>query len=194
MPTTHDFPNCHFRAEAGVRYYVPQDLSIAEVVFGANCGPASLAACLSQEVSDIMRYLPHFEDENRRYTNLTAMKAALKAAAVKFEVTKCTLPSKGLALIQWTGPWTEKQFFSRWSLLYTHWIAVDGQMFYDLHSKCWLHHEEWTAKVVPFYLADLPQAAGWAIKYGIEVEKSSSAWPGSFLDLLFRRPNRMLSK
>jgi hypothetical protein len=191
-PRPLELPGASRRAE--YRYYVPSDLTISEVVFGANCGPAALAASLSMEVADIMRYLPHFEDETKRYTNLTAMKAALNAAEVSFEVRRNEFPSRGLALIQWTGPWTQKQFFSRWSLRYTHWVAVDGDMIYDIHNGFWQHQDEWARDVVPDYLAELPQAADWAVKYGIELLKSSSIWQESFLGLLFRRPDRILSK
>jgi len=179
---------------AEYRYYTPSDLTIAEIVFGANCGPAALAASLSMEVTDIMRYLPHFEDETKRFTNLTAMKAALNAADVLYEVKRSEFPSRGMALIQWTGPWTQKHFFSRWSLRYTHWIAVDGDMIYDIHNGFWQHQDEWAREVVPTYLAALPQAADWAVKYGIELLKSNSNWQESFLGLLFRRPDRILSK
>ena len=183
------------RCTSGVtfRYYAPTDLSIASVVFGANCGPAALAACLGKEVAEIMRYLPHFEDESKRYTTLTSMKAALRAASVIFEVKKHQSPVHGMALIQWTGPWTQKHFFSRWSLRYTHWIAIDGEMIYDDYNGIWQPRDEWAKNVVPAYLCEIPQAASWAVKYGIEVEKSNSIWQESFLEVLFRRPCCRLS-
>jgi|GEM_PF-1608872 len=195
MSIVQDLKRNHFFAGSSNschRFYVPRDLSIAQVVFGANCGPAALAACLSRDIKDIMRLLPHFEDENRRYTNLTAMKAALSAASVSFEVKRIVFPSTGLALIQWTGPWTDKHFFSRWSLCHTHWVAVDGDMIYDIFNGIWQTKEDWARCVVPIYLKDLPQAAGWQIKYGLEVSRCSSELQDSFLNTLFLRPSCIL--
>lgn len=194
QPATHQYISSHPQSQTAYRHYCPKDVEISSIVFGANCGPAALAASLSRDIADVMRYLPHFEDENKRYTTLTKMKAALVAASIPFEVRKKTYPSRGLALVQWTGPWTEKHFFSKWSLRYTHWIAVDGPMIYDIHCRCWLPIEAWESDVVPTYLKELPQAAGWAIKYGVETGNSSSNWQESFLETLFRRPKRMLSE
>jgi hypothetical protein len=151
--------------------FVPWDIEVARVNFGANCGPASFAALLGTEVCRVMRYFPHFE--HARWTNLTQMLRALGAAEYDAEVRRRAFPSRGLALIQWLGPWTEGDFFSRWSLPHTHWVAVEGQWIFDHTAEEWQDLRQWGGNVARKVVSEIPRATGWAVKYGVEVRKKT---------------------
>lgn len=146
--------------------FVPWDIDVAGINFGANCGPAAFAAVTQREVCRVMQYFPHFPD--RPWTNLTQMLQALAAAGLRASVKKCESPSRGLALVQWLGPWTEKQFFSRWSLVHTHWVGVEGEWIFDHNACCWQTMGEWAAGTAADLLTEVPRATGWRIKYGVE--------------------------
>ncbi len=149
--------------------FVPWDVDIARINFGANCGPAAFAAVTRCEVCRVMRYFPQFPE--RRWTNLTQMLRAFAEAGYATQVERCAAPSRGVALVQWLGPWTEKQFFSRWSLIHTHWIGVEGDRVFD-HNACrWQTLGEWAAGTAAGLIAEVRRATGWRIKYGVEVTK-----------------------
>lgn len=151
--------------------FVPWDIEIARINFGANCGPAAFAAVTQREVCRVMRYFPHFPE--RRWTNLTQMLRAFADAGFATHVERCAAPSHGVALVQWLGPWTEKQFFSGWSLMYTHWIGVEGDMVFDHNKCCWQTLGEWAVGTAPGLIAEVRRATGWRIKYGVEVTAES---------------------
>jgi hypothetical protein len=148
--------------------FVPWDIEMARLNFGANCGPVSFAALMKMEVCRVISYFPHFEHSN--WTNLTQMLGALRSTRCDAEVLRRAFPSRGLALIQWLGPWTERNFFSRWSLPHTHWIAVDGQWVFDHTAEKWLRLRDWAPTVAKDFISEIPRATGWAVKYGIEVK------------------------
>jgi hypothetical protein len=157
--------------------FVPWDTEVARANFGANCGPASFAAITGHEVCRSMRLFAHFE--HYRWTNLTQMRQALSGAECDFVVRRRALPQHGLALIQWLGPWTKRDFFSPWSLPYTHWVAVSGRWIFDLNSGGWQRDSLWARTTAAALIAETPRAYGWAAKYGIEVVSSNSACRGS---------------
>lgn len=148
---------------------VPWDIDVARINFGANCGPAAFAAVTQREVCRVMRYFPQFPE--RPWTNLTQMLRALAEAGYATQVQKCGAPSHGVALVQWLGPWTEKQFFSRWSLIHTHWIGVEGDWVFDHNTCCWQTLAEWASGTAPGLIAEVRRATGWRIKYGVEVTR-----------------------
>ena len=156
-------------------HFVPWDIEVADYNFGANCGPVSFAAAFGREVCRSMRFFRHFEE--RHFTNLTQMKSAFALAGATVEVLKCRWPAHGVALIQWLGPWTEKQFFARWTLPHTHWVAVDGDWIFDHSERRWMPKQEWDETVAPLYLEEIPRATGWAVKYG--VQPNICIWSGS---------------
>ena len=147
--------------------FVPWDVEVARVNFGANCGPAAFAAVTQQEVCRVMQYFPQFPE--CRWTNLTQMLRAFAEAGYATQVQKCAAPSRGVALVQWLGPWTEKQFFSRWSLIHTHWIGVESDRVFDHNACCWQTLGEWAAGTAAGLIAEVRRATGWRIKYGVEV-------------------------
>lgn len=150
--------------------FVPWDIDVAGHNFGANCGPVSFATVSRCEVCRVMRYFHGFEE--RRWTNLTQMRRAFAESGAQVETLKRTWPAQGVALIQWLGPWTERDFFGGWTLVHTHWVAVDGNLVFDHSVRCWLDRAEWVATIVPTYLAEIPRASGWAVKYGLQANNS----------------------
>lgn len=152
--------------------FVPWDIAIARYNFGANCGPISFAAALRLEVCDAMQYFPHFSDGFRRWTNSTQMTDALAAAGVDSIRSRLNFPNSGVALIQWLGPWTATDFFSRFSLRYSHWVAVDEDAIFDPNAGRWQSIENWQRNFVPECLANIPRCTGWAVKYGIQIATS----------------------
>jgi hypothetical protein len=157
--------------------FVPWDIEVARVNFGANCGPSAFAATTQREVCRVMQYFPHFPDQ--RWTNLRQMLRAFASARYSTHVEKCAAPSHGVALVQWLGPWTEKEFFNSWSLLYTHWIGVDGNWIFDHNACCWQTISEWAAGTAAVLMSEIPRAKGWRIKYGVEVSKEVASAQGS---------------
>lgn len=155
--------------------FVPWDISVARINFGANCGPISFAAATEREVCRVMQFFTHFEE--KRWTNLTQMRAAFARAGFETCIRRQSWPERGVALIQWLGPWTNREFFSRWSLLHTHWLAVDGDWVFDHTERRWMPKQEWADEVAPLFLREIRHATGWALKYG--VVSNNSNWPKS---------------
>ena len=149
--------------------FVPWDIEVARVNFGANCGPAAFAAITQREVCRAMRFFPHFPE--RCWTNLTQMLRAFATAGYTTNVHRCAPPPQGVALVQFLGPWTEKDFFSRWSLLHTHWVSVAGNWVFDHNACCWQTLSEWSELTARELVATIPRATGWRIKYGVEFTK-----------------------
>ena len=157
------------RRATDLQPFVPWDIDVAHVNFGANCGPAAFAAVTQREVCRVMQYFPQFPD--RCWTNLTQMLCAFAAAGYSARVEKYAVPSRGVALVQWLGPWTQKQFFSRWSLNHTHWVGVEGDGIFDHNARCWQTFGAWSAGTAAELVSEVPRATGWRIKYGVEVTK-----------------------
>lgn len=151
--------------------FVPWDIAVARINFGANCGPISFAAATHREVCRVMQFFSHFEE--KPWTNLTHMRAAFARAGLETSTLRREWPKRGVALIQWLGPWSHRDFFSCWSLPHTHWLAVDGEWVFDHTEGCWMQKEEWARDVAPLFLQEIPHATGWAVKYGL-VSKSSN--------------------
>jgi hypothetical protein len=157
--------------------FVPWDIEVARINFGANCGPASFAAITGKEVCRVMAHFLHFE--HSRWTNLTQMRRAFEDAGYVTMVRKRALPGRGVALVQWLGPWTERDFFSRWSLVHTHWVAVQGGWIFDHTVGAWETLLGWRERVAPEFIAEIPGATGWAVKYGVEIAQGRSGCAGS---------------
>jgi len=164
--------------------FVPWDIEVARINFGANCGPSSFASITGKEVCRVMGHFLHFE--HSPWTNLTQMLRAFAEAGYAATVRKCILPARGVALLQWLGPWTEKDFFSRRSLIHTHWVAVDGTWVFDHTVGAWQTLLEWEHQVAPEFVSEIPRATGWGVKYGVGVSKTGRAvlGPGRPVDAL----------
>jgi hypothetical protein len=170
-------PPAERSSDANRPSFVPWDIEIARLNFGANCGPSCFAATTGREVCRVMCHFSHFL--HCQWTNLTQMRRAFHEAGYSTEVCKGELPARGVALIQWLGPWTEKDFYSRWSLHQTHWVAVQGGWVFDHTVGRWQTLQCWQDETVPEFIATIPRASGWATKYGVEVKRLISSWLGS---------------
>lgn len=168
----NDFP---IRVDWTNQWFIPWDIEVARINFGANCGPASFAAVVGLEVCDALQYFPDFLD--RRWCNFTHMKAALRSRGAPFAIVRSGMPQRGLALVQWLGPWIGSDFGGRKSLKYTHWIGVEGGRIFDHTEEEWMPLAVWKHKVARSFLQDIPGATGWAVRVGIEVMKSNNRFP-----------------
>lgn len=152
--------------------FIPWDIEVAQYNFGANCGPVSFAVASGRQVCRVMQHFQHFEA--KPWTNLTQMRQAFEETGVTPITHKREWPRFGVALIQWLGPWTQHDFFARWSLHHTHWVAVDRDWVFDHTEVRWMPRTEWAETVAPLFLEEIPHATGWAVKYGLE--SKSSIW------------------
>src|SRR5262245_42581782 len=118
----------------------PADVHLAYRLFGANCGPASLAAVLSVEVCDVIALFDQFPD--RPYTSRMKMEEALRSCDLEFARTG-EFPEFGLALIQFEGRWNQFRGSERWAGSYSHWIAVSGPLIYEINADGWTSRGEW---------------------------------------------------
>ena len=171
--------------------FTADDAERAYEVWGANCGPAAIAAICGLSLDQVR---PHMGDfERKRYTNPTLMVAALQSVGAKFSMTKlgeriagakCTfvgLPWFGLARIQWEGPWTASSAPPKWRYRHTHWIGAadrgDSVGIFDVNAlgngTGWGRFEDWRDVIVPHILKTcVPRADGkWHVTHAIEVEQ-----------------------
>lgn len=95
----------------------------------ASCGPVALAALLGRPLSDIRHAFPA-QREGRTWTNSAQMRRALAALNIAWRHTaqgstsvERAWPRRGIALIQFDGPWTSLPFSHPAQLHRTHWIA-----------------------------------------------------------------------
>lgn len=144
----------------------PSDVRLAHELFGANCGPAALAAALSVQVCDVMVLFEQFPD--RPYTNLSKMREVLSDLGLCFD-ERSRMPGFGLALIQIDGPWTDLPGSSRWSARHTHWVAVSGDKIYDINAGDWVSRSDWEATTLPLLISTYSRATGWRVKRGLEI-------------------------
>lgn len=157
--------------------YRPTDVETANERFGASCGHAALAAILGRQVSDVWQAArQHFE--GRGYVSAPAMENALRllrpgnwrpAANIPSEGAG-PLPVRGLALIQFKGPWMEPGLPLGAQLSRTHWIAIDTQWVYDINQDGWLVAPKWEDQTLPLLLAHHKRATGWYVRRAYEVQ------------------------
>lgn len=129
----------------------PKDIEAAEEQWGANCGPASIAAILDRSLSETRPLLNGFDV--RPYMNITHVKNALTAAGVKFQARLKTRPIYGLVFIQWGGH-EKKRVFAQYK--FTHWIAVAGDVVFEVNAPHLVSWQEWTEQ-----MPDMIKEAGW---------------------------------
>src|SRR5438270_5959575 len=144
----------------------PSDVRLAHELFGANCGPAALAAALSLQVCDVMVLFEQFPD--RPYTYLSKMREVLHDLGLCFD-ERPRMPGFGLALIQMDGPWTDLPGAGRCSARSTHWAAVSGDRIYDLNADNWVSRSDWEATTLPVLISTYSRATGWRVKRGLEI-------------------------
>lgn len=159
--------------------FTAAEMQAANAEWGCNCGPASLAFALQIGLDRARVLIDGFEE--RRYTNPTMMRYALRKAGVKFTQLFKTEPAEmfhvklSLVRIQWIGPWTEPCVNPKAAYRYTHWIAAwatreageflgykatrVGLFVFDCNDGI-CSFEAWKKETVPAILAGYPRAYG----------------------------------
>lgn len=144
--------------------FQPRDIALAYGIFGANCGPASFAALVGRDICEIMRHFRQFPE--KQWTTTGQMRTALAEYGVPCERLSNALPSHGVALIQFTGPWTASGAHWAARLRRTHWVAcVEGHVF-DINLPQWLTTEEWRASCAEVAVRETPNCSGWVVAGG----------------------------
>jgi hypothetical protein len=142
----------------------PPDIQQSYEVWGANCGPCSLAAVLNLSVNDVRGLFDGFE--SRGYTNPTHLKAALDRARVKYRAVGPNLPRYGLAFIQWGGHETKP---IKAQYRFTHWIGIAGEVVFEVNAPHLTTFQSWR-KIMPAAIKEEGQGNGaYSIRAGIEV-------------------------
>lgn len=154
--------------------YEPTDIDAAHAQWKANCGPCSLAAILKKDVNDVRQFLNGFD--KRGYMNPTHMKEALHLAGQHFTIKK-TIPTFGLAFIQFTGTWTKPGAPIAAAYRHTHWVGVAHPkpfwtFLYDVNIEGgqWVEKMWWEENVLPL-IADAHKGADgkYFIRTAIEI-------------------------
>jgi hypothetical protein len=146
----------------------PPDTHEAYAEWGANCGPAALAALSGLLVNATRRWFPSYP--GRAWTNPSQMRAAIDAAGLRYEVPKLgpkEFPAYGFCFIQWEGPWLSPGVPIGAAYRNTHWVAtcLAGQRVYDVNAGEWIGRDEWEEDVVPHIVAHTPRATGgWFVR------------------------------
>lgn len=150
------------------------DATGASEEWGFNCGPAALCAVTGFTPARIRPFLPGFEE--KRYTNPTMMKAALKSLGLPFtrvfegsvesDRQRCVWPVFGLVRVQWAGPWTRQGVPVKARYRHTHWVAYRAwdDCIFDVNAinyGGWMSRDEWENDLIPWLLRRVePQADG----------------------------------
>ncbi|HEY1189889.1 MAG TPA: hypothetical protein VGE74_19725 [Gemmata sp.] len=157
-----------------VELYNPSDVYAAHVLWGANCGPAALAAVLGRELSGVRELFPRFPD--KPWCNPTQMKAAIDAAGVPWSVLNRQFnprsPKPVLAFLQIEGPWCAPGVPIGAAYRHTHWVGLSGPMVYDVNFAEWLTSVDWATEIMPLILAGTKGATGWSVRTRIELDLS----------------------
>ena len=142
----------------------------------AACGQSAVAALLSASLVQVRHAFPP-----HTWVNLTQMQAALTALDVTWKMGSTLWPpQRGLAQIQWAGPWTEPGVRVHEALKRSHWIAVrplgNVTIVFDVNvvgannNGGWSTEAFWREQVAPFLTEDIPKAYGtWHVRRMIEV-------------------------
>lgn len=144
----------------------PHDVHVARAAFGANCGPAALAAILSLGVCDVMQLFPQFPE--RPTTAPRQMRRALEVCGLHVKNIE-EFPKFGLALVAAEGPWSRWKRATGWTLRYTHWVAVRGQEVYDINEAGWSSMESWSVSAASNFQGEWPKMSGWCVRLGLEI-------------------------
>jgi hypothetical protein len=167
-------------------YHLPTDVDEQFEAWGANCGPAALAALLGVNVARVRDACQPFPG----YTNFASMLRAIQRLGVEaavlrkdFKLHNLPLDSRRwhgrMSLIQWGGSWMKPGVHPGAALARTHWVAVrhEGEVVYDVNADYWLSIPQWEqfAKVI---MAEVPRCDGtWSIRGSIIVRSPLPAVP-----------------
>jgi len=146
--------------------------------WGANCGPAALAA-IGGLTLDQVRHCMGVEFDRKRYTNPAMMLQCLSRLGFSWTSLKPPgWPAFGLVRIQWHGRWMEPGVPLRARYRYTHWVGgarANGSVgVFDvncMNSGGWVSLEDWRGVIAP-YLAKHSRGDGnWSLTHAIEVAR-----------------------
>lgn len=139
-----------------LQLYAPRDIAEAYELFGATCGPCSLAAALRRDVREVRDAFPSFPV--KQFTNLPMMVQAIKIMGLDGHRT-AEWPQHGLALV--CGP---EKYHSR------HWVAVHKDFVYEVSLDTWLPRIVWERDFIPeLAKAHDSMPEQWALEAGIEI-------------------------
>lgn len=145
------------------------DLLEANQAWGANCGPASIAALLGMTLADLRPHLGDFE--RRRYMNPSQAKAVLLALGLRPRPTNLLegWPPDGLIFVQFKGQWDGAPAFVQYQ--HTHWIAVRGSWVYEVNNNEWSARWFWKQHVIEeIALRHDGASGGWYARSGYAVD------------------------
>lgn len=161
------------------------DMELANDTWGANCGPASLAAALEITLDDVRPRLDGFE--HRRHMNVPQMKVAAGAFGVRmhqaywrgakpageYDPVNAYWPTHGLVLVQWTGSWCKPGVPAGAAAARRHWMAsriVAGTAWiYDGNGSDWMTLDRWVAEICPLLIECVKGCDGWYVSYAWEL-------------------------
>jgi hypothetical protein len=178
--------------------FTQNECEAAYAEWRCNCGPAALAAVLGLPLH---RVRPAVEaagfGRSRPYLSPTMMAAALRNLGARwadrrpgaFDVGGLAFPRRGLARIQWEGPWTADGANPRWAYRHTHWVAswkpkcADAltAMFRELAPVLFdvngglMELDRWEDEIVPLITRSIPRADGdWHVTHSWEIESCTT--------------------
>jgi hypothetical protein len=160
----------------------PADLEAARAEWGANCGPAALAAALGLQLADV-RTAVSDKGKFRGYMTITHMREAIATLGVRVARIHATQtrpdefclryrhnrPHVRIVCVAFDGPWSVNP---KAAAKYRHFIAAQGGMVYEVNSNDWMPAFLWEDNAHLLYpkratghtftwLADLHDAKGW---------------------------------
>lgn len=173
------------------------DIDRAHDEWGANCGPAAVAAITGMTLPDVRPFFEAHGFAAKRYTNPTMMFAILWDLE-EFGILRDwrsnpllpkddqEFPEHGLARIQWHGRWMREGVPIRACYRHTHWVATidapHGRGIFDVNAvgaadgKCdgWTTAQAWQEIMVPHLTSGIPGADGaWSITHSIKIARLS---------------------
>jgi len=159
--------------------FAPADVDRAFETWGANCGPAAIAAIASLTLEELRPHTGSFKEKG--YTNPSLMWSMLDSIGATWRrVPDRSWPRYGLARVQWEGPWTRPGAPAVAAYRHTHWIGAcdrrdpDGVRIFDVNAidvGGWIGLGVWVASIVPSLTRRIPRASGaWHLTHVVEVE------------------------
>lgn len=145
--------------------YTPPDIAEAYDEWKANCGPAALAALVGRPLAQVREAFPDFPA--KPWANPTHMRAAL--TRLDWSHRYCDgWPERGLAFIQWEGPWLDPGVPVGAAYRHTHWVAAAEGKVFDVNAGNWTTPDEWVTRIVPLFVTG--KVTGWHVRCGLEAE------------------------
>ncbi|WP_244327639.1 hypothetical protein [Roseibium sp. RKSG952] len=171
----------------------PEEIKTAWDEWGANCGPAAIAAVCPITLAALRPHMGNYEE--KRYTNPTLMWEVLQNIGMRFsyrggDLGQGNWPTYGLARIQWEGPWTKPCVPIQARYGHTHWVGVNARnrrniRIFDINAigngSGWSLLSDWAQIIVPFILEEfVPRAdGGWHITHAVELDPARAFRAGN---------------